>query len=705
MLIDKASAGQKRSFPIFFALLGIMGFEAGCLAQDIGSDILQELSLEDLLNIQVDVATKTAEASSLSPAIMTVITAQDIKNYGYNSVAEALSHVAGFVDNYNLAMHNFGVRGINSGVRSGSRTIKFMLDGQAIAFRSTSQNFIDQELIPMGLVKRIEVIRGPASALYGANAFLAVVNIVTLNGSDLALSPARVTLTWEGIESAGQGYQLDTIYGNSMEQWQYSIAAKVGGQDRSTIHLPRVSPAYDVVETVESGSDKAQPASFYSRVFYQWDENTRLKLSGYYQQLNVDNVFSDINPLQSSGATRIALDNMYLRADYEIEISEKISAKAYAVYSQGDTLDDDRIELGAKNFYFDRRLGFEGLDLGAELFVSLRENDSLLIGVDAKQEQHKIETFTKVERNTGQRTVLNPARNETLENTGLYLQYLRQINESWRAIAGLRIDDDSVLGNQSSFRLGAVGQLPYDIIVKALAGSSFQAPSPELLYRTAVQAGDIIGNPDLIAQQAKTYEISASMPLKDNLHMSLTYFNTQVDDLVVFTSDGSNLFATNSTASETKGVELELRMLWRGLNGYFNYSWQRTRRDPSPLSIFVLEHRESGEIYPEQAANLGLSYRWPEQKVTLSWNNRWVGTRKASSLNVLYINQFYELEPYLDSSLTISSNRLALFKNKATNIQFQIKDVFDRHHVNPGFGGIELPSLGRRFLLSIEQEF
>jgi outer membrane receptor for ferrienterochelin and colicins len=648
--------------------------------------------LEDLLNITVEVATKTTEKSSLSPAIMTVITALDISNYGYNSVPEALSHVTGFVNNYDLAMHNFGVRGINSGVRSGSRTIKFMLDGQAIAFRSTSQNFIDQELIPMGLIKRIEIIRGPASALYGANAFLAVVNIVTLDGSDLALNSSSVELKLDAVEGGGQGYQLDAIYGNSVDKLEYSIAATVGTAERGEINLPRISPAYDMSEIVQSDTDRAKPLSIYSRAAYQWDDNSQLKLSGYYQQLNVDNVFSDINPLQSSGATRIALNNMYLRMDYEMDLSDNISGKAYAVYSQGDALGDDKIELGAENFFLKRRLGFDGLDLGTEVFLSLKDSDSLLLGVDTKLEHHKIETFTQINRGTGDSTVLNPNRNETLKNTGYYLQYLRKINENWRATVGLRIDDDSILGRQPSFRLGLVGQLPNDIILKVLAGSSFQAPSPELLYRTAVKSGDIIGNPDLNAQQAKTYEISAAIPMNDSVHMTLTYFNTQVDDLVVFTSDSSNLFATNSAGSKSKGIEIELRMLWRGIDSYLNYTRQQTNPEPNPLSIFVLEHRESGEIYPEQAANFGISYRWSEQKTTFGWNNRWVGSRKASSLNVLYINQFYELESYLDSSFTISSDQFSFMKNRKTHIEFKIKDLFDKNYVHPGFGGIEFPS-------------
>lgn len=704
MLIERTN-NKYGYFIILIVSLLSFSFSSFAFTQENNETFLNELSLEDLLNINVEVATKISEKNSLSPAIMTVITALDISNYGYNSVPEALSHVAGFIDNYDLAMHNFGVRGINSGVRSGSRTIKFMLDGQAIAFRSTSQNFIDNELIPMGLIKRIEIIRGPASTLYGANAFLAVVNIVTLNGNDLAAKSASLNLKLASAKNGRQGYQLDAQFGDNPDNFEFSISAKLGTEERKNINLPRISPAYDTSENIKAKSDKAKPLSLYSRATYQLNDTNKFKFSGHYQQLNVDNVFSDINPLQSSGTTRVALNNMFFRGDYEVQLSDSISGKLYGVYSQGNTLDDDKIEIGADNFYLKRRLGYDGLDFGAELLISLRENDSLLLGVDTKREHHKIETFTKITRDTKNHTQLNPNRNKTINNTGYYLQYLRQINQNWRAIAGLRHDEDSILGHQSTFRFGLVGQLPYDIILKTLVGSSFQAPSPELLYRTAVQGGDIIGNPALKAQQAKTYEISAALPINENIHLSMTYFNTKVDDLVVFTSDSSNLFATNSTGSKTQGIEIELRMLWQGLNSYLNYSKQRTKPDPEALSLFVLDHRETGEIYPQQAANFGISYRWKEQQTTFSFNNRWVGSRQASSLNVLYINQFYELDSYLDSSLIISSNRFSLIENSETHIEFKIKDLFNTNYVNPGFGGIEFPSQGRQFQLSIKQYF
>lgn len=661
------------------------------------------LSIEELFNIVVEVATKTREKSSLSPAIMTVITDLDIANYGYQSVSEALQHVAGLVDNHDLAMHNFGVRGINSGVRSGSRTIKFMIDGQAVAFRATSQNFIGKELIPMDLVERIEVIRGPASALYGANAFLGVVNVVTKSGEKLKNQGSAVAVRYNNINAAGDGYDIALSTGNKKDNWRYAFGVSTGSDDRTGIALPRRSPAYARFDNHQSIRDKSEPLSAYFKSDYRMVDGHRLGFSLHYQQLDVDNPFSDINALQNTGHSHVGLENLFARLDYDIEIGSRVNAHLFATYSNGDTMGSDRVEVGADSFYLDRRIGFDGVDFGAEMFIKFRENDTLLLGFDTKRDSQKLESFTRVDRITNERMPLNPNRDKAFTDTGVYLQYVAQINQDWKGVLGYRIDDDSVIGQQSSARIGVVGQLPHDIVLKVLAGSAFQAPSPELLYRDAVQAGDIIGNPDLDAQKASTVELSIAAPVNEYWHLSATYFDTTVDDLVVFESDASNLFAKNTVGSQTKGFEFEARLLWQGVNSYFNFTHQNTSRERNPLSLYVLEYRPDGELFPENMANLGISYQW--EKWRLSWQTRWVGAREASTQNVLVANQFYRLGSYSTSNLSISTKAFSLLDGKEATLRFQLTDVFDNKHVDPGFGGIDFPSLGQRYSVTFEQRF
>ena len=124
-------------------------------------------------------ATKKEQKASQAPAIIMVITAQQIKERGYSTIGEALESVAGIDLIHDGLQYNLGIRGINGGMRAGSRIVKLMIDGQPVSYRPSSENLLGEELIPISVVEKIEVIRGPGSALYGANAFLGVINIIT----------------------------------------------------------------------------------------------------------------------------------------------------------------------------------------------------------------------------------------------------------------------------------------------------------------------------------------------------------------------------------------------------------------------------------------------------------------------------------------------------------------------------------------------
>ncbi|SFC72637.1 TonB-dependent receptor plug domain-containing protein [Pseudoalteromonas denitrificans] len=664
------------------------------------------LSLEELINTPVEAATKTKESAEKLPAVITVITAQDIQQYGYNSIAEVMRHVTGFIDNYDLALHNFGVRGINSGVRSGSRTVKFMIDGTPIAFRTTSQNFIDQELIPMIMIDKVEVIRGPGSALYGANAFLGVVNIVTKSVENIQSQGITANISTSKLENAGSGYHASLIGGQSAGKFEYSAGLSLTSEDRLGIKLPRHSPNYLTFENATSiTTDDYHALNIYARSKYQISEHSDVKVTGYFQRLNIDNTFTDLNALSGTGPSRIGYDNYFFKLNFQKTFNNQFTLSTFGSFSEGDTTDDDKVELGADSFYLTRRTGYKSFDFGAELKVALSEQHNLLIGIETRNDDQKLETFNRVERLSGIITPLTHQKDKKIHSDALFAQYQFQFNDYWNAILGYRIDNDSIINKQESYRVGLVGQLPWDMSLKMLSGSAFQTPSPELLFRESGQAGDIIGNPNLRAQKATTNEISLSAPISANLHITTTLYQTKVDDLVTFNSNSVNLFAENSTKSETKGLELETRFQWHNFSGYFNYFYQDTFREPNPNSLYILQYQKSGELFPKQAANLGLSYYYPDAKLTLSLNNRWLDSRPASTLNILEAKGFYELDAYIDGTLSLTTSALSLIKGKKTQFKFQIRDLYDSNYVDPGFGGIEFPSLGRRFSLSIQQSF
>ncbi len=165
---------------IFYLTLVVFFFFFGlAYAQTEEVDIF-DLSFEELANIKIISATQREQTIGEAPAIISIITRQEIKDRGYQTVGEALNSVAGLDPLHDRFQYNLGIRGINGGMRAWSRIVKLMIDGQPVAYRSSSENFLGKELIPVNIVERIEIVRGPGSALYGSNAFLGVINIITL---------------------------------------------------------------------------------------------------------------------------------------------------------------------------------------------------------------------------------------------------------------------------------------------------------------------------------------------------------------------------------------------------------------------------------------------------------------------------------------------------------------------------------------------
>ena len=144
----------------------------------------EALDLVSLMSIEVTSASKKSQTIAQAPAVIDTISAAEIREKGFTSVAQALRSLPGFLVTTDHVVPNVAVRGIHGGFRASSRILKVMVNGAPIAFRSTSENLLGPELIPIEAVAAIEVIRGPASALYGANAFLGIVNIITARGEN-----------------------------------------------------------------------------------------------------------------------------------------------------------------------------------------------------------------------------------------------------------------------------------------------------------------------------------------------------------------------------------------------------------------------------------------------------------------------------------------------------------------------------------------
>jgi iron complex outermembrane receptor protein len=154
---------------------------------------LLELSLEDLMKIPVGAASGFMQGVSEAPSYVTILTAKDLRAFGYRTLADALSSAAGFYASYDRTYHFLGVRGFSRPGDYNTRTL-VLINGARVNDPIYSTGRIGMDLpLDLDLIDRIEIVRGASSSLYGTNAFFAVINIVTREAKELAPAEAAVS--------------------------------------------------------------------------------------------------------------------------------------------------------------------------------------------------------------------------------------------------------------------------------------------------------------------------------------------------------------------------------------------------------------------------------------------------------------------------------------------------------------------------------
>jgi outer membrane receptor for ferrienterochelin and colicins len=149
---------------------------------------LVDLDLEELLRINVQRvfgASERLQPVTEAPSSVTIVTAEEINRYGYRTLAEILAGVRGFFVSNDRNYSYLGARGFGRPGDYNSRVL-LLVNGHKINDNVYDQAYIGAELgIDVAMFDRVEIIRGPASSLYGTSAFFAVVNVVTRSGASI----------------------------------------------------------------------------------------------------------------------------------------------------------------------------------------------------------------------------------------------------------------------------------------------------------------------------------------------------------------------------------------------------------------------------------------------------------------------------------------------------------------------------------------
>lgn len=572
-------AGQIRAVFSFFGFLCayLLVGAAVCRSQDPPPQQpdLTKMSLEDVLNVQVYAASKHAQNLNDAPSSVTIVTAEEIQEYGYRTLADILQSVRSFYITSDRLYSYVGVRGFGRLGDWNSR-ILLLVDGHRINDNIDGQASIGSEFpVDVNLIQRVEIIRGPSSSLYGANAFFAVINVITrkapeLKGVELSFTPGSFH-SYQGRVSAGGQYKgidamaSDTYYSspgptlffpefdNANTNFGITSHTDYEKYDRA---LATISYRGFTLQGELSDWDKGMPVGYFGALFN--DPRTHNLQHNDYVDLSYQHSIG----ANWQMAARTSWDETMLNAPVPVS-----SSKPPDVYSYDGQWWDSDVQL-SRTLFDKHKLTF-----GSEITDNFRQDQSNF-DPDGNPPVTAVPYHSLIWAIYGQGEVA--------------------ISQKISLTAGLRYDHYyNGFGGTTNPRVGLIYHLLRSTTAKVLYGSAFRAPAPYELYADFGPFYE--SNLSLQPETIRTVEGVVDQGLGDRLSVEGSVFHNRISKLITLNTDPSTQLSVyqNTDGATSTGVELELNAkLIAGLRARASYGYTHTtdaitRQTPpnSPTSL------------------------------------------------------------------------------------------------------------------------
>lgn len=690
-------------------------------ADPSGSE-LDLFRLDAALNAAVVTASGGAEEErSTALANVVTISRADILARGYRSVAEILADVPGLYVIDDLVTPSLAVRGVNGGLAAGTRIVKVMINGHVVGFRPELSAFLGPEFVPLDAIERVEIAKGPLSAVYGANAFLATVNVITRRGTNGLSGELNGRLNVISGHAGGGGSMM-LSYRDETAWIIGSVAAE--RNDRSGILLPRSFPGQTFAPSLYSQVtqvDVATPISAFLSAGFSSERRGTLALQVGLQRLDAVNNFR-LNSLLTDGS-RVAINNVYSSLRYD-KSWQRGSFTLEGGYANGRPDREYSLELtGNPKYSYRPNYDYQSANLHAEGgFDPLAERLQLRVGFDFEFARETPLYYTQIFRvreggrfpgDTVDLIGSDQSRQQDYYGLGAYL---RVSSTPSRRLPGLRLSGDIRVDKiwfgpiefdpQVSARAGLAYKFSPRFAAKLFGGRAFQTPSGSLLFGFAGfgNSNNVIGNLNLASaerlkpQVVDSVEASLSgAPLKQ-LALEASFYYQRLQNKIEFLQVGPDFFAANRGRLDSVGFEASAQTSYGRFTGYlwgsFNWAVGQDAQNPP-------------QLYPSIVTAAGIDIDVPEAYAHLHARAKVVGKRGPSQSNV-YLNngQPYELPPYVTMDVTLSTKGLHLFgPSTETRLLASARNVTNTRWIEPAFGGIDLPNVGQTFFFECKQTF
>jgi len=511
---------------------------------------LTALTLEQLLNLQVEGAALHPQTLRDAPASITVITADDIYKYGYRTLGEAMTSVRGFTLNDNRSYQSVGIRGFNLPWDYGSR-ILVMVNGHNMADHVYDSMlwFGDDFPVDMHLVKQIEIIRGPSSALYGSNGEFATINIITKPPEEAGPPSSSAEIGSFGQKKAQMmatvplGKRANvllsgTVFNNSGEsplyfpgldtpETNHGQAIRMDGQRGYHFFADLTWRNWNFT-AVLSERNKIQPVSWGPTVFN--DRGTHLDESANYVEAAYTREFA-----AGTLRWRTYYDQDRLRGRFDFPRSFD-GAGGLGIEDNRTVSDSDWIGTQLTYRFDVAHLG--SLTAGVETEIDVRTLQSSQDFPPDPSEHVSIDRGDKM--------------------YALFLQDERRLSSRWTLNLGLRFDGSAYRRSFVSPRAALIYQPSINWTYKFLYGRAFRNPSAfDLFFEDGLSA---VANPAARPEKVDTVEVNVERRIGSRLNVVTAAYGYAMHDFLVSVYTPSGLAQTqNSGAIHAKGFEVELQ--------------------------------------------------------------------------------------------------------------------------------------------------
>ncbi len=702
---------MKKFYSLIVGLLII--FACPVFAQD---EDLEILSLEELLDVKVVSAVQRTLQISEAPSVVRVITAGEIEKRGYRSIGEALISVPGIYVSNDYIGYDLNIRGINGGMRSWGRLIKLLIDGHPAGFRYNGMNFLGPELIPIEAVQRIEIMLGSGATMYGPHAYLGVINVITKEGDDIDGLVVTAKTGTENEQDADFGGSV--VYGRKTSDIEFMVAASGAYGNRSGMTVPKQSLLYERYRSLETQNDLSRPLSFYGKFSYEHYKYGRFAATANLQSLNNAAEFADWGILLHNNT--YSLHSYFANLMWEKSLSDKVVASLSLTHFGGSPNSNDKFDFQSDIYYKRRDMGYSSLDLGFYSEYMPSDKFNLNLGLNYTLDNYNLETIWSIFKmdygiyNAGDSVALmGEAGDTTFANMSVHVEAIYNPTSYFSFTEGLTFDKHNVFGDFFNTQFGIVTKYSDEGYFKFLFGTTHNTPLPSQIFSMPLYSGDVVGNPDIRPEFAKTFDFEFTPFNTEVFQASFDVFYNFVSDRIGYVYEDGIISPRNLDDLTVFGVEGALRWSYKDFTTNWTISYQQTmdRTDYNQNTESV--HSDDVNLidavsfeYPQLHSYNSLNYTIPKARLNFNFEQRFVGVRNASQPNIaLNEGNVYVLGPYQTLNFTLSTVRLKMFSLGETKFILSIRNITDEEYLEPGYNGIEIPGRPRSVYFSVSQEF